>query len=95
MNGEDTSSSSSEEEKDGDHADSMNGVTLKPSWTTGLPSKTLPIDNTKDDDEEEEVNCLPTIYFSHTVELKKVGVVCTFKTACTLLDFYRMAKSFF
>lgn len=51
----------------------MNGVSLKPSWTTGPPSKAPP-GNTKDDDEEEEVNCLPTIYFSHTVELKKVRI---------------------
>lgn len=74
MNGEDTSSSSSEEEKDGDPAAFVNGENLKPSWTTGPPSKAPLGNNTKDDDEEEEVNSLPTIYFSHTVELKKVRI---------------------
>uniref|UniRef100_A0A3B3ZD03 Uncharacterized protein n=1 Tax=Periophthalmus magnuspinnatus TaxID=409849 RepID=A0A3B3ZD03_9GOBI len=77
MNGEDTSSSSSEEEKDGDHAASVNGLSLKPSWTTGAPSEAPPCKETKDDDdeeEEEEVHTLPTISFSHTVEPKKVRI---------------------
>lgn len=71
MNGEDTSSSSSEEEKDGDPAASMNGLSLKPSWTTGPHSKAPPCKDTKEEDDEEG-HCLPTIYFSHTVEPKKV-----------------------
>ncbi|KAJ0069375.1 hypothetical protein NL108_004215, partial [Boleophthalmus pectinirostris] len=77
MNGEDTSSSSSEEEKDGDHAAPVNGLSLKPSWTTGPPSDAPPSKETKDhddDDEEEEVHSLPTISFSHTVEPKKVRI---------------------
>ncbi|KAK7891661.1 hypothetical protein WMY93_023624 [Mugilogobius chulae] len=63
MNGEDTSSSSSEEEKDGDPAASVNGLSLKPSWTTGPLSESLPCKDTKndDDDDEEEVHSLPTI----------------------------------
>lgn len=73
MNGEDTSSSSSEEEKDGDPAASMNGLSLKPSWTTGPHSKAPPCKDTKEEDDEEG-HCLPTIYFSHTVEPKKVRI---------------------
>lgn len=75
MNGEDTSSSSSEEEKDADAATPVNGLSLKPGWSA-LPSSTAPLrqDRKEEEDfeEEEEANCLPTIYFSHTVEPKKV-----------------------
>ncbi|XP_072290919.1 unconventional prefoldin RPB5 interactor 1 isoform X2 [Eucyclogobius newberryi] len=74
MNGEDTSSSSSEEEKDGDPPASVNGLSLKPSWITGPPNKAPSCNDTKDEDEEEEVHSLPTISFCHTVEPKKVRI---------------------
>ncbi|XP_019962051.1 unconventional prefoldin RPB5 interactor 1 [Paralichthys olivaceus] len=76
MNGEDTSSSSSEEEKEGDAASPLNGLSLKPSWTSVPQSKAPPHVERKqeEDDEEEEGNCLPTIFFSHTVEPKKVRI---------------------
>ncbi|XP_063336141.1 unconventional prefoldin RPB5 interactor 1 [Pelmatolapia mariae] len=77
MNGEDTSSSSSEEEKDADAATPVNGLSLKPGWSA-LPSSTAPLrqDRKEEEDfeEEEEASCLPTIYFSHTVEPKKVRI---------------------
>ncbi|XP_039471560.1 unconventional prefoldin RPB5 interactor 1 isoform X2 [Oreochromis aureus] len=77
MNGEDTSSSSSEEEKDADAATPVNGLSLKPGWSA-LPSSTAPLrqDRKEEEDfeEEEEANYLPTIYFSHTVEPKKVRI---------------------
>ncbi len=74
MNGEDTSSSSSEEEKEGDAASPVNGLSLKPSWTSMPHSKVPPSikRDEEDDDEEEDGSCLPTIFFSHTVEPKKV-----------------------
>ncbi|XP_035498509.2 unconventional prefoldin RPB5 interactor 1 [Scophthalmus maximus] len=80
MNGEDTSSSSEEEEKEGhDAAGDDAGVSLKPSWTSAAPhGKPQPSVERKeqehDDDEEQEGNCLPTIFFSHTVEPKKVRI---------------------
>lgn len=77
MNGEDTSSSSSEEEKEADAAPTVNGLSLKPSWSSVSHSKApLSTDRKKDEDyeEEEEDNCLPTIFFSHTVEPKKVRI---------------------
>ncbi|XP_022045326.1 unconventional prefoldin RPB5 interactor 1 [Acanthochromis polyacanthus] len=77
MNGEDTSSSSSEEEKEAEAAPPVNGLSLKPSWSSVSDSKApLSTDRKKDedDDEEEEDNCLPTIFFSHTVEPKKVRI---------------------
>uniref|UniRef100_A0A3Q0RUX3 URI1 prefoldin like chaperone n=1 Tax=Amphilophus citrinellus TaxID=61819 RepID=A0A3Q0RUX3_AMPCI len=78
MNGEDTSSSSSEEEKEADATTPVNGLSLKPGWSS-LPSSTAPLrqDRKEEEDfeeEEEEANCLPTIYFSHTVEPKKVRI---------------------
>lgn len=76
MNGEDTSSSSSEEEKEADALTPVNGLSLKPAWSS-LPSSTAPLrqDRKEEDvEEEDEASCLPTIYFSHTVEPKKVGV---------------------
>ncbi|KAF7667403.1 hypothetical protein LDENG_00063450 [Lucifuga dentata] len=74
MNGEDTSSSSSEEEKEGAVAPAVNGLSLKPNWMSD--SKASPSGDRieEEDDEEEEDNCLPTIYFSHTVEPKKVRI---------------------
>ncbi|XP_053283966.1 unconventional prefoldin RPB5 interactor 1 isoform X2 [Pleuronectes platessa] len=78
MNSEDTSSSSSEEdkEKEGDSASPVNGLSPKPSWTS-VPQSTAPPDverKQEDDDEEEEGHCLPTIFFTHTVEPKKVRI---------------------
>lgn len=73
MNGED-SSSSSEEEKEGDAAHQVNGLSTKPSWTSVPHSKAPPSREMIEEDEEEERNCLPTIYFSHTVEPKKVRI---------------------
>lgn len=78
MNGEDTSSLSSEEEKEGDAAPPVNGLSLKPSWASVPHSKAPPSTDRKaeeEDDEEEEGSCLPTIYFSHTTEPKKVRVI--------------------
>uniref|UniRef100_A0A3P8VGU2 URI1 prefoldin like chaperone n=1 Tax=Cynoglossus semilaevis TaxID=244447 RepID=A0A3P8VGU2_CYNSE len=72
INGEDTSSSSSEEEKEGE---AVNGVSLKPSWSSVPNSIALPvIDRKEEEDEEKEGDCLPTIFFSHTVEPKKVRI---------------------
>lgn len=74
MNGEDTSSISSEEEKEGDAAPPINGLSLKTSWSSLPHNKVPPSTERKEeeDDEEEEGSCLPTIFFSHTVEPKKV-----------------------
>ncbi|KAM9351586.1 unconventional prefoldin RPB5 interactor 1 [Symphorus nematophorus] len=76
MNGEDTSSLSSEEEKESDAAPPVNGLSLKPSWTSVPHSKVPPSIDRKEeeDDEEEDGSCLPTIFFSHTVEPKKVRI---------------------
>lgn len=72
MNGEDTSSSSSEEEKETEPAPAENGPSLKPNWTSVPHSKEPPTGNRKEDGDEEEGSSLPTIFFSHTVEPKKV-----------------------
>lgn len=87
MNGEDTSSSSSEEEKEGDAASPENRLTLKPSWSSVPHSKAPPSIDRKEeeDDEEEEGSCLPTIFFSHTVEPKKVRVISNFEHFTDLL----------
>ncbi|KAK2841998.1 hypothetical protein Q5P01_012198 [Channa striata] len=76
MNGEDTSSSSSEEEKETEAAPAVNGLSLKPSWTSTTHSKDPSSGDRKEeeDDEEEEGNSLPTIFFTHTVEPKKVRI---------------------
>ncbi|XP_029909921.1 unconventional prefoldin RPB5 interactor 1 [Myripristis murdjan] len=71
-NGEDTSSSS-EEEKEGDAAHPVNGCP-KPSWTSVPHSKLPPSRDMIEEEDEEEGSCLPTIYFSHTVEPKKVRI---------------------
>uniref|UniRef100_A0A3B5KWI8 Protein phosphatase 1 regulatory subunit 19 n=1 Tax=Xiphophorus couchianus TaxID=32473 RepID=A0A3B5KWI8_9TELE len=75
MNGEDTSSSSSEEEKEADAAPPVNGLSLKPSWSS-VPHSIQPLTDRKEEDyeEEEDGSCLPTIFFSHTVEPKKVRI---------------------
>uniref|UniRef100_A0A7N5ZZ98 Protein phosphatase 1 regulatory subunit 19 n=1 Tax=Anabas testudineus TaxID=64144 RepID=A0A7N5ZZ98_ANATE len=74
MNGEDTSSSSSEEEKE--TAPPVNGLSLKSNWTSVPQSKEPPNGERKaeEDNEEEDGNSLPTIFFSHTVEPKKVRI---------------------
>lgn len=79
MNGEDTSSSSSEEEKDG--ACPGNDQSLKPSWMS-LPQSQAPASTDRRVEEEEEEDndggegsCLPTIFFLHTVEPKKVRLI--------------------
>lgn len=80
MNGEDTSSSSSEEEKEGHSAPAVTEPSLKPSWASGPQSKAPPSTDRQEeeeDNEEEEGSCLPTIFFSHTVEPKKVRMINT------------------
>nr|XP_020495438.1 unconventional prefoldin RPB5 interactor 1 [Labrus bergylta] len=77
MNGEDTSSLSSEEEKDGEAAAPVNGLSLKPSWTSPHSEAPPTADRKEeecDEDEEGDGSCLPTIFFSHTVEPKKVRI---------------------
>lgn len=77
MNGEDTSSLSSEEEKEGDAAPPVNGLSLKPSWANVPHSEAPPTVDRKEgeeDDEDGEGSSLPTIFFSHTVEPKKVRI---------------------
>ncbi|XP_061532750.1 unconventional prefoldin RPB5 interactor 1 isoform X2 [Phycodurus eques] len=66
VGGEDTSSSSSEEPNETDSSPPENGLSLK-HHNTAPPSGEM-----KEDD-EEHYN-LPTIYFSHTVEPKKVRI---------------------
>ncbi|XP_047242042.1 unconventional prefoldin RPB5 interactor 1 [Girardinichthys multiradiatus] len=73
MNGEDTSSSSSEEEKEAEAAPPVNGLSLKPSWSS-VPPSIHPLRDRKEEDYEEDGSCLPTISFSHTVEPKKVRI---------------------
>ncbi|XP_056137623.1 unconventional prefoldin RPB5 interactor 1 [Lampris incognitus] len=80
-NGEDTMSSSSEEEKEADGCHPMSGPSQDPGWTSRphnsqINGKAPPSrDRVEEkDDDEEEGNCLPTIYFSHTVEPKKVRI---------------------
>lgn len=73
MNGEDTSSFSSEEEREADGAPSANKLSLKPGWTSVAQSEAPPSEETLN--EEEEGTCLPTIFFSHTVEPKKVRLM--------------------
>lgn len=108
MNGEDTSSSSSEEEKEGDAAPAVNGLSLKPSWTSMPHSKAPPSVDRKEeeDDEEEEGSCLPTIFFSHTVEPKKVRLInnifyrfvvvryCIFSPFLLILQFNLVSRLF-
>lgn len=81
-NGEDTtsssSSSSSEEEKEADSAESftVNGHANLKDQTPASPVVQIngfkPHQAEQDEAEMEESNGLPTIYFSHTVEPKKV-----------------------
>ncbi|XP_063053290.1 unconventional prefoldin RPB5 interactor 1 [Engraulis encrasicolus] len=83
-NGEDTSSSSSEEEKERDGTGQTNGNPEEDHGTSDTHNRQLngvlhthpeeEEDEEEDDDEEEDPNALPTIYFSHTVEPKKVRI---------------------
>lgn len=92
MNGEDTSSFSSEEEKAGDAAPPENGLGVKPSWTSVPHGKAPPSSDRKDDDEEEEGGGLPTIFFSHTTEPKKVRTI-TLSTRCSLFSLGSLIQS--
>ncbi|XP_056622887.1 unconventional prefoldin RPB5 interactor 1 [Triplophysa dalaica] len=79
-NGEDTTSSSSEEEKEADDSNSVqiNGHQEESGWgpTSQTNSSIVPQPEVDEEDEceEETGNSLPTIYFSHTVEPKKVRI---------------------
>ncbi|CAB1313607.1 unnamed protein product [Coregonus sp. 'balchen'] len=82
-NGNDnTTSSSSEEEKDGDDGGHhrVNGHDERSEGRMSVPHNFGKVNGTTRDREEEderaeeEGNCLPTIYFSHTVEPKKVRI---------------------
>ncbi|XP_048886271.1 unconventional prefoldin RPB5 interactor 1 isoform X2 [Brienomyrus brachyistius] len=70
-NGEDTTSSSSEEEKDAGGGRLSNGLHLRETWPASSPG--CPGNGSAAHGEEEAV-CVPTIYFSHTVEPKKVRI---------------------
>ncbi|XP_037306812.2 unconventional prefoldin RPB5 interactor 1 [Pungitius pungitius] len=70
VNGGDTSSSSSEEEKERDAAPAVNGL----AHSEAPPSSGRKAEEEDDDDEEEEGSRLPTIFFSHTIEPKKVRI---------------------
>lgn len=85
-NGEDTTSSSSEEEKEGEGSHPVSGPSQNSAWTpvphNGQVNGTAQPGGDgveEEDDVEEEASCLPTIYFSHTVEPKKVSVVSQLK----------------
>ncbi|CAB1322967.1 unnamed protein product [Coregonus sp. 'balchen'] len=76
---DDTTSSSSEEEKEGDSGSHhrVNGHDERSKGRTSVPHNGDQLNGTAQstrDGEEEEGNCLPTIYFSHTVEPKKVRI---------------------
>lgn len=88
-NGEDTTSSSSEEEKEADPgaAVQVNGhdqhMDFAPASHTSQVNGIKPQLDEEEQDEEgdEERSALPTIYFSHTVEPKKVrgcSICCYF-----------------
>lgn len=80
INGEDTTSSSSEEEKEVDAGATVQVNGHDPHRDCASSSHTSQVNgiNSQHDKEEqeeegkEEGNALPTIYFSHTVEPKKV-----------------------
>ncbi|KAJ8247356.1 hypothetical protein GJAV_G00245460 [Gymnothorax javanicus] len=90
MNGEDaTSSSSSDEEKDVEAERLTNGLHAVESWPRDSREEVKPLpaqsngtnqpasdeeDDNEDDDEEREEGGVPTIYFSHTKEPKKVRI---------------------
>ena len=76
-NGEDTSSSS-EEEKEREGMGQTNGSAEDHMTLDTHSSRVNGVTHThheeeeEEEEEEEDPNALPTIYFSHTVELKKV-----------------------
>ncbi|XP_040017768.2 unconventional prefoldin RPB5 interactor [Gasterosteus aculeatus] len=74
MNGEDTSSLSSEEEKEGDAAPAVNGLAHSEAPPSSGRKAEEEAAAAEEDDEEEEGSCLPTIFFSHTIEPKKVRI---------------------
>ncbi|XP_018613693.1 unconventional prefoldin RPB5 interactor 1 isoform X2 [Scleropages formosus] len=73
-NGEDTTSSSSseEEDKEGDGVCLSNSHHRREGWLEVVPG--CHGDGGKAEDGEEDSTCVPTIYFSHTVEPKKVRI---------------------
>ncbi|XP_077049628.1 unconventional prefoldin RPB5 interactor 1 [Siphateles boraxobius] len=82
-NGEDTTSSSEEEkEADGGSGVQVNGHQNENGWIpSSLTSQMNGTNGSHPEDEEEEEDCeeetdngLPTIYFTHTVEFKKVRI---------------------
>ncbi|KAJ3597075.1 hypothetical protein NHX12_003475 [Muraenolepis orangiensis] len=89
-----TSTSSSEEEKEADCGRPESRPSLQKGWTPSGPVNGLPggqaasgraaaaqdRDQQRQLEEEEEADCLPTIYFSHTVEPKKVRINTTKNT---------------
>lgn len=84
-NGEDTSSLSSEEEKD---RDAPVKQSLMPGWTSVPQGEAPPSsDSQKEEKDNEEDSCLPTIYFAHTVEPKKVGMIDDFIHSISLASF--------
>lgn len=75
INGEDTTSSSSEEEKEADAGATVQVNGHDPHRDCASSSHTSQangINSQHDEEGKEEGNALPTIYFSHTVEPKKV-----------------------
>ncbi|KAM9807544.1 unconventional prefoldin RPB5 interactor 1 [Neosynchiropus ocellatus] len=74
-NGEDVSSSSSEEEKERESSSAVNGLSLKPSWSLVSNSEVSRDGDIKEQVQDgDDADCLPTIYFSHTGEPKKVRI---------------------
>ncbi|KAJ8417871.1 hypothetical protein AAFF_G00227140 [Aldrovandia affinis] len=80
-NGEDTtsSSSSSEEEKDGEGGRLTNGLHRDEGWPSRPPAPQsngtgLPQSDVEEEEEQGEEGSVPTIFFSHTVEPKKVRI---------------------
>lgn len=88
-NGEDSTSSSSEEEKEADGGGTAQVNGHSPCENEAPASLTVQVNGTtrpqldEVEEEEEEGNSLPTIFFTHTVEPKKVR------------SLYKSYKSFF
>ncbi len=82
-NGEDTTSSSEEEkEADGGSGVQVNGHQKENGWEPSSITSQMngtngshPEEEEEDDCDEETGNGLPTIYFFHTAEIKKVSRV--------------------
>ncbi|XP_051512397.1 unconventional prefoldin RPB5 interactor-like [Myxocyprinus asiaticus] len=79
-NGEDTTSSSSEEEKAESDSVQVNGHRKENGWVSSSHTSQMNgtngsyLEEVEEEDCEETGNSLPTIYFSHTVEPKKVRI---------------------